>query len=70
MRRSSAGRVVLMCEECGERMVLGGPLSVWRSEPTGFECECGEEVTLADRVEELTKEAAPAVASKALRLRI
>ncbi len=28
--------VILMCEVCGERMVLGGPLAVWRSESTTF----------------------------------
>ena len=71
MRRTSAGGVVLICEECGEKIILGGPLSVWWSEPTGFECGCGEELTLADRVEELPEEGAPAaVASKASRLRI
>jgi len=24
--------IILMCEVCGERTVLGGPLAVWRSE--------------------------------------
>jgi hypothetical protein len=44
-------RVVLVCEECGDRTVLGGALSVWYSESTRFECECGRELTLADRLE-------------------
>ena len=39
--------VILVCEACGERTVLGGPLSVWRSESTTFGCECGEQLTLA-----------------------
>ncbi len=43
--------VILMCEVCGERTVLGGPLAVWRSESTTFGCECGERLTLADRLD-------------------
>lgn len=43
--------VVLLCEVCGERTVLGGPLSVWRSsESTSFGCECGEQLTLSDQL--------------------
>ena len=48
----SSRRVVLVCEECGERTVLGGPLSVWYSESTRFRCECGRELTLADRLDQ------------------
>ena len=44
--------VVLVCEECGERVVLLGPLSAWRSEGAVFECGCGKELTLADRLGE------------------
>ena len=47
----STRNVVLACEVCGERTVLGGPFSVWCSEGTTFGCECGEELTLAARVE-------------------
>jgi hypothetical protein len=43
--------VVLGCEVCGERTVLGGPLSVWRSESSTFGRECGEWLTLADRLD-------------------
>ena len=50
--------VVLVCEECGERLVLVGPLSAWRSEEAVFECGCGEGLTLADRLEEETTELA------------
>ena len=32
----SSRRVILVCEECGERTVLGEPLSVWYSESTHF----------------------------------
>jgi hypothetical protein len=42
--------IILVCEVCGERTVLGGPLAVWRSESTTFGCGCGERLTLADRL--------------------
>jgi hypothetical protein len=42
----SVRNVVLVCEGCGRRTVLGGPLSVWRSGSTSFECECGAKLTL------------------------
>jgi hypothetical protein len=48
----SSRRVVLTCEECGEKVVLGGPESVWHSAHTFFECECGQLLTLADREDE------------------
>jgi hypothetical protein len=49
MKRSSRC-VVLMCEECGERTVLDGWASVWRLGDTSFGCECGERLTLLDRL--------------------
>jgi hypothetical protein len=48
----SSKRVILVCEECGERTVLGGPLSVWYLESTYFGCECGRELTLADHLDQ------------------
>ena len=48
----SSERVILVCEECGDRTVLGGPLSVWYSESTRFGCRCGRELTLADRLDQ------------------
>jgi hypothetical protein len=48
----SSKRVVLVCEECGDRTVLGGPLSVWYSQSTRFGCECGRELTLADGLDQ------------------
>jgi hypothetical protein len=48
----SSSRVILVCEECGELTVLGGPLSVWYSASTYFGCECGKELTLADRLDQ------------------
>jgi hypothetical protein len=43
--------IVLVCEVCGERTVLEGPLAVWHSGRTTFSCECGRRLTLADRLE-------------------
>jgi hypothetical protein len=48
----SSGRVILECEKCGERLVLGDPDEVWLSTRTLFECECGHGVSLASRLEE------------------
>ncbi len=55
---SCSRNVVLLCEECGERVVLVGTLSTWRSEGAVFECGCGEGLTLADRLDEKTTELA------------
>jgi hypothetical protein len=52
----SPKRIVLICDECGERTVLADPEAVWRSGYTFFECGCGEKLTLADRLEEKTSE--------------
>ena len=52
MSRSSARRIVLICQECEERTVLSGPESVWHSGYTFFECGCGKSLTLADRLDE------------------
>jgi hypothetical protein len=50
MRRCS-GRVILECQECGERLVLGDADEVWLYTRTLFKCECGHDVSLANRVE-------------------
>ena len=47
----SVRNVVLACEGCGSRTVLGGPLSVWRSGSTSFECECGAQLTLSQQLD-------------------
>jgi hypothetical protein len=44
-------QVILVCEECGERTVLEGHLSVWGPEGSVFGCECGELLTPASGVE-------------------
>jgi hypothetical protein len=62
MRRSSESDRFVLCSErivlgckCGERVVLLGFEEDWHSEGrTTFECECGEELTLADRLDEET----------------
>jgi hypothetical protein len=33
---------ILVCEECGQRTVLDGPLSAWCSGGASVGCECGE----------------------------
>ena len=46
------GRTVLICEECGQRLVLTDPDCLWHLEPLTLECGCGEELTLAERIVE------------------
>ena len=60
MRRPSESEHFVLCSEriihgcrCGEMLVLLGFEDDWRSERrTAFECECGEQLTLADRLDE------------------
>jgi hypothetical protein len=60
MRRSSESERFVLCSEriilecrCGERLVLLGFEDDWRSEGhTTFGYECGQELTLADRLDE------------------
>lgn len=49
MKELSEG-TILVCEECGERMVLDAPVSVWLSGGTSFACECGQRLTSAERL--------------------
>jgi hypothetical protein len=49
----SVRNIVLLCEGCGRRTVLGGPLSVWRSGSTSFECECGARLKLSHQLDPL-----------------
>ncbi len=46
----SSERVVLVCEECGERMVLDETLLAWQQKDSAFGCECGTFLTPADRL--------------------
>jgi hypothetical protein len=46
------GRIVLICRECGQRVVLLDPELIWQFERPVLECACGEELTLADRIME------------------
>jgi hypothetical protein len=44
-------QIVLECK-CGERLILLGFESDWYSEGrTTFECDCGESLTLSDRLD-------------------
>ncbi len=56
--RGGLRSLVLVCEECGEQVVLLGSLPTWRSERAVFECGCGEDLTLANRLEADTTELA------------
>lgn len=47
--RQSSERTILICEKCGEKMVIVGPEDVWRSGRNVFECACGERHTLTGR---------------------
>jgi hypothetical protein len=47
----SVRNVVLECQGCRARTVLGGPLSVWYSGSTSFECECGAQLTLSQQLD-------------------
>ena len=38
-----------MCEECGEKTVLDGSLSAWRSWGDSFACECGKPLGSGER---------------------
>ena len=47
----ASGRVVLACGSCEEWMILLGRPGDWHREGgVRFGCECGREVTLADRI--------------------
>ena len=47
---SSRG-IILVCEECGEKTILDGPLSVWSSNTAFCGCECGKRLTATDRID-------------------
>ena len=50
MNGTSRG-IILVCEECGEKTILDGPLTVWGSQSTSFGCECAKRLTPANRHE-------------------
>ena len=49
MSSSLGGRGVLVCEECGQRVVIEKPLSAWRPGSTPPGCECGERTARGER---------------------
>jgi hypothetical protein len=48
----SGKNVVLLCEGCGERIVLGGPVWVWNCGSTSFACGCGAQLTLSHQLDQ------------------
>ncbi len=44
------GRIVVICEECGERLVITDPACIRQLDRLVFECECGLELGLTDRI--------------------
>jgi hypothetical protein len=46
VERSSSKQIVLMCEECGEKLSIVGPEEDWRSRCAIFVCECRHKLTL------------------------
>jgi hypothetical protein len=49
--RHSLEQIVLECK-CGKRTVLLGTEDDWRSRRAIFKCECGQNLTLDDHVDE------------------
>jgi hypothetical protein len=53
MQRSSSEQIILMCEECGEKLIILGPKEDWRSRRAVFVCECRpHKLTLDGRPDE------------------
>ena len=48
---ASGKNVVLLCEGCGERIVLGEPVWVWNCGSTSFACGCGAQLTLSNQLD-------------------
>lgn len=48
----SAERIVLICDECREKLILLGCEEEWRSRRAVFQCECGRKLTLDGRADE------------------
>ena len=46
MERSSSEQIVLMCEECGEKLIILGAEEDWRSRRAVLVCEEGHKLTL------------------------
>ena len=46
MKQSTEEQVVLTCKECGEQLVLFGPIEDWRSRGAVLLCESAHQITL------------------------
>ena len=49
MERSSSEQIVLMCEECGEKVIILGAEEEWRSRRAVLVCEEGHKLTFDGR---------------------
>jgi hypothetical protein len=45
-------QIILTCEDCGEKVVLIGPVEDWRSRDAVFACGSGHRLTLDGRADE------------------
>jgi hypothetical protein len=52
VERSSPEQIVLMCEECGEKLIILGPKEDWPSRCAIFVCECRHKLTLDGHADE------------------
>ena len=48
----SAEQIVLICDNCPEKLILLGSEEEWRSRSAVFQCECGQRLTLDGRSDE------------------
>ena len=46
MKQSTEEQVVLTCKECGEKLVLFGPVEDWCSRGAVLQCESAHQITL------------------------
>jgi hypothetical protein len=51
-RSSSEQQIILMCEECGEKLIIFGSEEDWRSRWPIFVCECSHKLTLDGPLDE------------------
>ena len=48
----SAEQIVLICDQCREKLILLGSEEEWRSRRAVFQCECGQRFTIDGRANE------------------
>ncbi len=52
MEHSTSEQIVLMCQECGEKLIILGPEEDWRSRHAVFVCKCRHKLTFGDLPDE------------------